>query len=681
MMVDAALARRALKNGEFVPYFQPLVALRTGELAGFEVLARWRHPTLGVILPDQFIPLAQRDGWIGALTQEVLRTAFEAASAIPERLVLAVNISPLQLRDPGLPGQIRGASELAGYSLGRLVIEITESALNDNLEQARTIAQELKTLGCRLALDDFGTGYSSLLHLQSLPFDELKVDRSFVSSMTDRRGSRKIVAAVVGLGQSLGLTTVAEGIETREQAEMLLWMGCEMGQGWLYGRPAPAEELPRLISAPRNRLSTGLPRPGMSGSVSQMDTLPGHRLAQLQAVFDGSPAGLCFLDRNVRYVNLNRRLADMNGFSVEEHLGRTVAEMLPEFFPQFEHYILRALGGEAIAGVEVKRPGSGINSERILLASYQPARDEAGEVVGVSVAVMDITERKRAEEALRESEAHYRHMVDLNPQTPWIMNPEGLNLDVSPRWEQTTGQTKEQTRNLGWLDALHPDDRQRTADALAACVRSGQELNVAYRVRTAEGHWRWMRSRGSPRFDAQGNVMFWYGGVEDIDEQIHVEEALRKSEAQLKALFNAVPVGVILADSPDGTVSMANPEARRIFRDSVLPGPNLQNYAQWGAARADGKVLESAEYPLARALLHGETTQAEEVFFRRGKRNRRWVNLSGAPVRTPDEEIMGGVLILQDIDAVKRERQHLISLAKRLTKELQAYDLQVRGRG
>src|SRR5581483_6014821 len=173
-------------------------------------------------------------------------------------------------------------------------------------------------------LDDFGTGYSSLLHLQSLPFDKLKVDRSFVNSMTDVRERRKIVAAVVGLGQSLGLVTIAEGVETASQASMLLWLGCDFCQGWLYGRPAPADEIPRLIDAPRQTFVSAIPLIADGSSIVGFESLPAQRLAQIQAIYDGAPVGLCFLDTKMRYVSINRRLAEMNGAAVGEHLGKTV---------------------------------------------------------------------------------------------------------------------------------------------------------------------------------------------------------------------------------------------------------------------------------------------------------------------------------------------------------------------
>ena len=404
MVIDITEAHRALEMGEFFPYFQPLVELRTGQLTGFEVLARWKHADAGMIMPDVFIPLAERDGWIGALTHQIIGKAFTSALSMSSSLQLSVNISPIQLRDHSLPSQIESISWQTGFSLNRVMIEITESALTDNLERARLIAELLKELGCKLALDDFGTGYSSLLHLQSLPFDELKVDRSFVTSMLHQRDSRKIVAAVIGLGQSLGLATVAEGVETQEMAEMLLCLGCDIGQGWLFGKPEPAENLPSALSLPRKGISTSVAFPWKNPSFGSLRGLPAQKLAQLQAVYDWAPVGLGFLDRNLRYINLNRELADIGGHSVDEYLGKTVQEMVPGLYPKFEPYILRALNGEPMVGLEVNHPATDGKIGKTFLASYQPALDESGEVVGVSVAVLDFTARKQAEEGLQQYE-------------------------------------------------------------------------------------------------------------------------------------------------------------------------------------------------------------------------------------------------------------------------------------
>jgi PAS domain S-box-containing protein len=528
--VDLPQVLRALNDDKLEPCFQPMVELPTGRLAGFEVLARWNHPELGLVLPPNFISLVENHGLIGKLMQQTLRKAFKSAQFLPDPLALAVNVSPIQLRDVSLPSQIRNEAEKAGFPLERLVVEITESALADNMEQAQGITRDLKAMGCKLSLDDFGTGYSSLRHLQALPFDQLKVDGSFVQSMTNARESRKIVAAIVGLGHSLGMTTVAEWVETEEQADMLLCLGCEMGQGWLYGRPVTLDQLPNTVAGAPQMLSPRLSRPGDGGIVSSLEALPVQRLAQLHAIYDGAPVGLCFLDRKFRYVSLNRRLADMNGAPIEAHLGRTVQEMIPELYPSFEPYLLRAMQGEAIPEIEAPRPARNPgDTDRTVLLSYQPAWDESGEVIGVSVAVVDITQRKRAEESLRESAEHLRYMVELNPEIPWVMDSEGNNLDVSSRWVKTTGLSKERTRNLGWLEALHPDDRDLTMKTMRDALHSGEPIDVEYRVKTVDRGWRWMRSRGSPRFGPTGEILRWYGSVEDIDETRQMEQALLKN--------------------------------------------------------------------------------------------------------------------------------------------------------
>ncbi len=488
------------------------------------MLARWRHPVEGLIAPDTFIGVAEQDGWIGELTQQLLEKALVAATILHDPLTLAINISPLQLRDPDLPEQLYGLATAAGFPFSRLVVEITETSLIDDAASAAAVVTELKKMGCRLALDDFGTGYSSLSHLQALPFDKLKVDRGFVSSMTEKRESRKIVSAVVGLGQSLGLMTVAEGIETQEQAEMMLWLGCDLGQGYFYGRPCPAEELAAAVSMKRKKLMI---HPGSAWkkiSASNRDSSPTQRLAQLQAVYDGAPVGLAFIDRKMRYATLNQRLADMNGSQIEDFIGAPVAEMIPELFPQIEPYIHRALDGEALADVEAEIPSTG----ETRLISYHPVSDEGGEIIGVSLAVTDITERKRAETVLKESEAHYRNMVDLNPQVLWIMDPQGRNLDAGPRWDKKTGQMKRERVEHEWLRSVHREDIRPTVRAIAESRRQGSVIDVQYRASDGEGSMRWKRSRGAPRFDTEGNIVCWYGSVEDIDAPTEERKPMRK---------------------------------------------------------------------------------------------------------------------------------------------------------
>ena len=383
---------RALEGEAIVPCFQPIVELRTGRLAGFEVLARWSHPDHGLVLPENFISLTEQNGLIGELTRQILQKSFLVATTLPDPLFLAINISPIQLRYLSLPRQIRDAAEQYGFPLQQLTVEVTESALVNNLKQARKIAIDLKGMGCQLALDDFGTGYSSLRHLRALPFDKLKIDRSFVELMTFERESRKIVAAVVGLAQSLDMISVAEGIESEEQALMLHSLGCELGQGWLYGHPLLAESIPDLISAAPRTPSIELSALAGRMAVSSLQALPALRLAQLQAIYDGAPVGLCFLDKNLRYVILNQRLAEMTGSSVAAHAGRTVKEMIPGLFPIVEPFLRRALNGEAIPKVEMPRPANWPGeADRIIMLSLQPVLDEARDVIGISVAVVGVT--------------------------------------------------------------------------------------------------------------------------------------------------------------------------------------------------------------------------------------------------------------------------------------------------
>lgn len=518
MRFDPSELLNAFEHDEFFPAFQPIIELRTGQLAGFEALARWNHPRLGPIPPDEFIPLIEKAGQIDRLTQIILTKAFACPVLARTAAAVSVNFSPHQLLDFKLPESIGQVAQQYGFLLERLHIEITESALLDDLPRAKAVAQELKALHCQLALDDFGTGYSSLRHLHALPFDELKVDRGFVSSMTESRASCKIVGSVMGLGQSLGMVTVAEGVETAEQGGMLLRMGCDLAQGWLYGKPVRGEELEELIArgwnGPRIAAETALSRNPM-----RPEGPPGQRLAQLQAIYDGAPVGLGLLDRKLRYVSLNRMLAQMNGTSAEAHLGHTPAEIIPRTFQIVEPYMRRALAGEAVLGVEIYKPAAETTGQpKTLMISYQPVLDEASEVLGISVAVMDITEHKRAEEALREVEDHYRTLVNVGPHVPWVLNLRGEVIEAGARWESITGQPLAEALGHGWLQALHPEDVPTTRDAIRQALENGDSIDIRYRVRQVNGAWKRMRSRGSPRRSPLGELVGLYGVVEEIQD-------------------------------------------------------------------------------------------------------------------------------------------------------------------
>ena len=243
--------RNAIPRQEIVPYFEQQIDLTTGRLSGFEVLARWEHATRGLIVPDTFIPIAEETGMIADLSLSLMRQAFLAAKDWDAALSLSVNISPSQLRDAWLAQKIIKVLTETGFPASRLEIEITETALFDNLPLAQSIVGSLKNQGIRLALDDFGTGYSSLAHLRALPFDRIKIDKSFIMSMTENTESAAIVTAITRLGDSLNLPITAEGIEDARTEERLRTLGCTKGQGYLYGRPTSIANTRRLLAERR----------------------------------------------------------------------------------------------------------------------------------------------------------------------------------------------------------------------------------------------------------------------------------------------------------------------------------------------------------------------------------------------------------------------------------------------
>jgi diguanylate cyclase (GGDEF)-like protein/PAS domain S-box-containing protein len=245
--IEEAL-RHAVERGQLALHLQPKLSVASGTVVGFEALLRWRHPVLGSISPGEFIPIAERTGHIQALGNWVLHEACHLAARRLNGLNVAVNVSPAQLRSQDFEQQVSQAIAATGLPPERLELEITESLFIDDPNEAVRRLSALRRLGVRIALDDFGAGYSSLGYLRQFHFDLLKIDRQFVGELMTREDARAIVGTIVSLARTLGMRTVAEGVETEAQRQALTRLGCDELQGYLIARPVPLEEWPQAIA-------------------------------------------------------------------------------------------------------------------------------------------------------------------------------------------------------------------------------------------------------------------------------------------------------------------------------------------------------------------------------------------------------------------------------------------------
>jgi diguanylate cyclase (GGDEF)-like protein len=241
--------REAIALGQFELHYQPVVDVKTRKLCGVEALVRWRHPTRGMIAPDNFIPLAESTGLIAPLGEWILKQACSDAVAWPAHIKVAVNISAIQFKKGNLFEVILGTLVKTGLPPERLELEITETSLLENQEAHLTTIRQLKNLGLSVALDDFGTGFSSINYLTIFPFDKIKIDRSFTKGVLSRADCKAVVASTLALAQGLGIVTTVEGVETEEQFEYMRAAGVELAQGYLFGKPVPIAEFGRTSAA------------------------------------------------------------------------------------------------------------------------------------------------------------------------------------------------------------------------------------------------------------------------------------------------------------------------------------------------------------------------------------------------------------------------------------------------
>ena len=260
--------RAGIANGEFVPFFQPLIDLASRDLVGFEALARWRSPKRGFLEAERFIEVAETSGLVGPLTMSVIEQALKEAATWPAHLKVAVNLSPVQFRDARLASHIIKLLTETGFPARRLEIEITENSLLEDKEQVLNIIQSLKNLGVSVSLDNFGTGYASLAQVNSLPVDRIKIDRSFISTVVKSEQTAAIVGTIANLGHKLNVPITAEGVESEQIRSALAEFGCSEAQGWLFGRAVSGESV---------RTFLGLKQKGTPTEASKLAEPDAHR--------------------------------------------------------------------------------------------------------------------------------------------------------------------------------------------------------------------------------------------------------------------------------------------------------------------------------------------------------------------------------------------------------------------
>ena len=451
-----ARLREAILTVGLCLHYQPVVDLSTGSLVGVEALARWQDTELGAVPPDEFIPLAESTGLIVELGRWVLDRACRQAAAWTEDLVVSVNVSPVQLRDPMFVDDVKIALGDSGLAAERLCLAVTETAIVTDVADAAAVLRRVCELGVSFALDDFGTGHSSLTLLRNLPLQTVKIDRSLIRRVATEAQDAVLVQLVIDAAHTLGLRVCAEGIEELDQARQLVSMGCDTAQGWLFGRP----------SAPPR---AGRPWPSHTTTPTWLETTTAPPVAL------GGSDDLVVMagpDRVVSYVSAAcRRIL---GLMPSEVVARPLSDLLG------------AGHDEGPVTLQVAHKDGGL---RWLRGVVQPLYDDAGEVRDILCVLSDVTTTVAREKALADSEELFRSAFSGAPIGIALSDFDGRLLRVNPALADLLGRTTTELLDLTVADITCPEDLDADVVNLAQ-IRSGSA--TAHRVRKrylhADGH-------------------------------------------------------------------------------------------------------------------------------------------------------------------------------------------------
>lgn len=467
---------------------------------------------------------------------------------------LAFNIAPSQLVNVDFPERFCALISTTGFPLSRIEVEITEASLISDVERSYKTLEVLNGLGVKIAIDDFGTGYSSLARLEAFPFHKLKIDARFVHGLDGDSGKRRIAASTIGLGQSLGMIVVAEGVETPAEHTILRDLGCDLGQGWHFSKPLQASHADPFLK-----------RQGSSRASSKpLDASPFQQLHQLASLYDNAPVGLCFVDLHFRHVRANDRFANIHGMTGTELRGSTIYETME---------------GEALEAVVDLLTRTATTDEPQILDYVFCGRDcrfivsrvldLGGDVIGFSVVAIDVTDENRLKATLVESEQRLRQELDFSDaiitSLPGLFYYHDADLKLR-RFNRNvltiSGYTSEELLEKGALDFFTGDDKQAAASSIEMVFSQGHaQLEADYL--TADG-------RSIPylftgvRLETNQRPGFVGVGT-DISELRRAQQDLRERNAFLDAVFHTTLDGILLVD-PKGTSLLNNDRFTTICR-------------------------------------------------------------------------------------------------------------------
>lgn len=534
--------RDAIRQKHIWPSFQPVIDLPCGHITGFEVLARWTDPAAGQIDTQWFISVLEHYGLIAELSEYLVREACSQAVSWPSDFMLAFNLSPVQIVEPGMSARLVDIIRQTGFPLERVEFEVTEGLFISDHQAASSVLGQLVAQGVSVAIDDFGAGYSNLERIGSFPFSKMKLDIQLVRGVDTDPGKRRIAASIIGLGQSLGMAVVAEGIETQAEEKIIRSLGCPMGQGWLYSKAVPAEQAVQLLTQ----------RGSGKCSTPRLDSSPFQQVHQLATLYYQAPVGLCLIDRQYRHVRANVPFAAIHGLIPAELEGKCIDEVMSgDTLMRVERALAQSVQHDEAISQEYRL------GDRSVLVISQRVTDAADEVIGFSVVSIDVTEQNVLRQALAQRDAHFRHSVELGPHVFWAAGPDGV-LDYITHTEIDDDDMSMQERVERWHTKVHPEDLSVMTARWLAWLPSGKPYRADFRVMWLDGQYRWVCCRAWPHHDKSGQVVRWYGVTTDISRQKELEARLDKLT---QALGEEAVQAILDADGPSGSLNPVDRQA------------------------------------------------------------------------------------------------------------------------